>query len=513
MKNSKQICDYISVPKRIGKTICLTVLLLCVSISTFAQQKLEKISQSIHVDDNVVIDLNTNYTNIEIETWNKDVIEIEAYMESDKLTKEELKKVFDNWQVNVDGSKESVRIKTGGSLDLWSNDFALFDENSFDASLKELEIKLADLPEMPVIEGIVESLHLEDMPKIPNLPDLPEGMNNFNFDYDQYKKEGEDYLERWSKEYEDKYGKEYSQKMKDWAEDFDEEEWKAYEKKMEAWGEKFGEEFGEKFGEKFGKDMEEWGEAFGERMEAWGEKLEQQLEESGFEERMEAWGEELSKRIEEQLEGIEIEEGEEDNIFFRSNSRSNSKVKKTIKLKMPKKAKLKMNVRHGELKFASLINNVKADISHSSLTAQHIDGSQTSINVSYSPVKISNWNAGELKLNYVDQARIESVNSLVLSANSSNVNLQNVSSNAIIDGSFGDLVIGNISNSFKNINLVLENSDANLKLPNSDYSLFYKGTRSIFNNENTSSKTINNDSNDSNKTIVINAKYSNIVAQ
>ena len=182
---------------------------------------------------------------------------------------------------------------------------------------------------------------------------------------------------------------------------------------------------------------------------------------------------------------------------------------------MPKKAKLKMNVRHGELKFATAINNVKADISHSSLLAQHIDGSETSINVSYSPVKITNWNAGELKLNYVDQAKIESVTSLVLSSNSSNVNIKNVLSNAIIDGSFGDLVIGNISNSFKNINLVLENSDANLKLPNGDYSLFYKGTRSLFNDKNTSSKTINNYPNDSdsNKTIVINAKYSNVVAQ
>ena len=508
MKNLKHTHNQPFIKKGMWKTIQLIVLLLCVSISTLAQQKLEKISQSIHVDNDVVIDLNTSYTNIEIETWNNDVIEIQAYMESDKLTKEELKKVFDTWQVNVDGSKESVRIKTGGSLNLWSNDFALFDENSFDASMKELEIRLADIPEMPIIEGLMESLHLEDMPKIPNLPDLPEGMNNFNFDYDEYKKEGEAYLERWGREYEDKYGKEYSQKMKAWAENFDEDEWLAYEKKMEAWGEKFGEEFGEKFG----KDMEEWGEAFGERMEAWGEQFEQQMKESGFEERMEAWGEELSKRIEEQLEDIEVEEGEEDSIFYRS-SKSNSKVKKTIKIKMPKKAKLKMNVRHGELKFASVINNLKADISHSSLTAQNIDGSETSINVSYSPVKINTWSAGELKLNYVDQAKIESVKSMVLSANSSNVNIHNILSNAIIDGSFGDLVIKNISNSFKNINLVLENSDANLKLPNSDYSLFYKGTRSIFNDENTSSKTINNNTSDSNKTIVINAKYSHIVAQ
>jgi len=260
--------------------------------------------------------------------------------------------------------------------------------------------------------------------------------------------------------------------------------------------------------------MEDWGEKLGEKMEAWGEKFEQQLKESGFEERMEAWGEELGDRIEEQLEGLDAEDNEKDGLFYSSN-KSNLKVKKTIKIKMPKKAKLKMNVRHGELKFASVIHNAKANISHSNLTANTIDGSQTSINVSYSPVQIINWNAGELKLNYVDNAKIDAVNTLLLSSNSSNVKIKNVLNNAIIDGSFGDLVISNISDTFKNINLVLENSDANVKLPKGDYSLFYKGTKSVFNDENTSSKTINNypNGNDSNKTIVINAKYSNVVAQ
>jgi len=492
------------------KNLKIIVLLLFVTMSSMAQQKLEKISQSISVNDDVVIDLNTSYTNIEIDTWNKDIIEIEAYIESDKLSKEQLQKVFDNWKVHVDGSKPSVLIESGSSLNSWSNGLALFDDNSLDA-LKELEIRLADIPDIPEIEGLIESLHFENMPKIPNLPDLPKGMNNFHFDYDQYKEEGEAYLERWSREYEDKYGKEYSVKMEAWAKKFEEKDWAEYERKMEAWGEKFGEEFEEKFGE----NMEEWGEEFGKRMEEWGENFERQLEESGFEERMEEWGEELGKRIEEQLEHLEIEEHDEDDHIFQNSSKSNSKVKKTIKIKMPKKAKLKMNVRHGELKFTSVINNLKADISHSNFIANNIDGGNTSINVSYSPVKITNWNAGELKLNYVDNAKIETANKLILSSNSSNVNIKNILNNAIIDGSYGDLVIGNISDSFKNINLVLENSDAKLKLPKGDYSLFYKGFKSIFNDENTSSKTINNYPNDSdsNQTIVINAKYSNVVTQ
>ncbi|WP_152975641.1 hypothetical protein [Lacinutrix himadriensis] len=513
MKKSKNFHEHLYHKNNVSKNLRITILTLFVAISSMAQQKLEKISQSINVDKDAIIHLNTSHTNIEIETWNKDVIEIEAYIESDILSNEELQKAYNAWQVKVDGSKNLVTIETEGVSNSWSNEgIALFDESSIDA-LKELEFKLADLPVMPLVEGLMESLQIKDMPKMPNLPDLPDGMNNFNFDYEKYQEEGEEYLEKWSKEYEDKYGKEYSDKMENWAKNFDDKDWKEYEKKMEAWGEKFGEQFGSTFE----KNMEAWGEEFGknfeQKMEAWGKNLEKTIEESDFEENMEAWGEALGKRIEESIErslgeGDKYNDAPED--LFSSSKKSNLKVKKTIKIKMPKKAKLKLNVRHGSLNLTSVIHNLKADISHASLTANTIDGSQTSINVSYSPVRITNWNAGELKLNYVDQALINSATSLVLSANSSNVMLKNILSNAIIDGSFGDLVIGNISNDFKNINLVLENSEANVKLPQGDYNLFYKGTKSLYNNESTSSKTINSDSN---KTIVINAKYSNVVVK
>ena len=47
-------------------------------------------SQTIKVDKEVTIDLNTSYCNIVFDTWNKNVVEIEAYIEGEKLSKEEL---------------------------------------------------------------------------------------------------------------------------------------------------------------------------------------------------------------------------------------------------------------------------------------------------------------------------------------------------------------------------------------------------------------------------------------
>jgi len=81
---------------------------------------------------------------------------------------------------------------------------------------------MADIPEMPELPEMdfdIPEIDFE-MPEMPELPELPEGVHNVNFDFDTYKKEGEAYLEKWSKEYEEKYGKEYKDKMKAWAKEF-----------------------------------------------------------------------------------------------------------------------------------------------------------------------------------------------------------------------------------------------------------------------------------------------------
>ncbi|MCK5400485.1 MAG: hypothetical protein KAJ28_02525, partial [Flavobacteriaceae bacterium] len=154
---------------------------------------------------------------------------------------------------------------------------------------------------------------------------------------------------------------------------------------------------------------------------------------------------------------------------------------------------------------------------HSTLLATRIDGSDTSINASYSPVIISHWNLGELKLNYVENAQLKLVNHLNLTSNSSNIVVEELTGNAIINGSFGDLEINKIAKSFNKLSLVLENSDAVVTLPKTDFNLQYQGTRTRFQHPDKSTKgnttAFSTGNLSSNKTIVINAKYSNIVMQ
>ena len=510
--------------------IKLILLLLVSTLSATAQQKLQKFKKTVNANKEVTVNLNTSHTNIEIDTWSKDEIEVEAFIEGEKLSKEELEKELKNWNISLSGSGEEVTIESKGTGNTWSvvgGDYAF---ESLDA-LRHLEFELADLPEMPEIPEIPELPEMAEypampkmpkMPKMPELPELPDGIGAVNFDYDAYKKDGEKYLEKWSKEYETKYGKEYKEKMKDWGRKFGKSDFDAYSKQMEAWGEKFGKDFGEKFGKDYGKKMEEWGKEFEEK---WGAEYAKRMEEWGanFERQMEARTKVMESRQEAMRERQDHMRDRQEHLAERREvlakhieNKADTKLKRTIKIKMPKKAKLKMNVRHGELKFASVITNLRGDISHSALTANSIDGSKTSINVSYSPVLISNWNMGELKLNFVEKAQIDTVNRMVLSSNSSNIDINSLSGNAIIDGSFGELSINTIQPTFSNLNIVLENSEAFVVLPKADYNLQYKGSRSKLKhpkNKTTSASSFSVGDMMSGKTIVINAKFSEVTMQ
>lgn len=522
-----------------------TLLLLSGMLSMTAQQKLNKLSKTINVSKDATIDLNTSYVQIEVDTWNKNTVEVEAYIESDKLSKEELKKALDEWNISVEGSGDVVTISSHGNRGSWSDhDFNFDFDFDFDA-LKDLKFQLADLPvltELPPMPELPEmpampEMKFPKMPKMPELPELPVGMKDVNFDYEAYKKDGEKYLDKWSKEYEAKYGKDYKDKMRAWAKEFSKVDFEAYEKEMEAWGEEFGKKFGKdyeakmeawgkKFDEKWAKEyekkMQDWQENHGKEMEEHAkviekrtQEMQQRLEEREKEraEQMAQREKEMVARMKEREDRMEARHAE----LERSIESRTGKVKKTIKIKMPKDAKLKMNVRHGELKLSSVINNLKGDVSYATLVADHIGGSKTSINVSYSPVLITNWDMGELKLNFVDKAQIKSANRLVLSSNSSNIGIDNVAGNAVIDGSFGDLSIRNIADTFNNLNIILENSDALINLPKTEYNLQYKGNRSRFSHpKKKPSETVSTFSTgnlNSPKTIVLNAKFSNVVMQ
>jgi hypothetical protein len=314
----------------------------------------------------------------------------------------------------------------------------------------------------------------------------------------------EEWGEKFGKQFEAQFGPEFEKSMEQWGEKFGAE--------MEKWGEEFGEKFGkemEKWGEEFGKDMEKWGEEFGKDMEKWAEQFD---DEDGNVRTKVITTPRGNKTV--------IINGDSNNGLFNTSK----KAKKTIIIKMPKGTKTDINVRHGEVKMADAVN-LKATLNYAKLSANSIDGGETLINAAYAPVYVNHWQDGVLELSYVDDCKLNTVKKINLLANSSNVNINALTKEAFLSGSFGSLFVNSISDNFEAIDIVLENTDATLSLPKVAFNLHYNGKKSRFKTPTSLNITTNTKSDsrslikgffktkNTGKSLTINASYSNISFQ
>ena len=527
------------------RNITVVVLLLC-TVSLVAQSKYK---ETFKVNDDVIVEVNTSYTNVIFETWNKNVVEVEAFVDDENLSKEEKEEIFKDWDLDVLGNSKKVVIKSkSGSL--WGDALTL---NKLDhvIKLEKLE-ELSDLAELKKLESLkkLEQLDLEKIDlaiKIPEIPDFKEcpkwpfgdgehvvisGIGNKayffggemnGFDMDTYKQDKKKYVEKLNKKYDTKVTvaevDKWLQETEAWREEFSDV--------MKNWGEKFGKEFEDKFGPEFEVKMEKWGKEYEKKMQEWSEKFNEEMETKTQKIILDV--EKLTDKYEDAEEKryrvMTIPSDSEEIIMKieEGHKSIHAKAKKTIIIKMPKGTKTDINVRHGEVKMADAYN-IKANLNYSSLSANSIDGGKTLINVSYAPVEINNWNQGELFVNYVDNCRINTATHIELKSNSSDVSFNTISKTAKLSGSYGNLIINTISDDFMNIDISLENADAKIKLPKTDFLFDFVGKKTPVSYPSAVNFTHNkkegkvyvsgfNKDRSSNKKIMIDAVYSNVKLQ
>lgn len=414
------------------KSSILILLIILFSAGSFAQTK--KLTKSYKTNADVAIHIDAKHTNVIIENWDKNEVSIEAFLEAGDLKGEALKNALDSWKLETSGSSNKIEISSGGGTMM-----------NMDMDFSSLNESMGNLNEIlgPMMTEMIAPM-LENISKNPLPPEFHEKMGNMNFDYEAYKKDGDKYMEKWEKKMEKNFGKDFEKSMEKWAEQFEQnsELWeKDFAVKMEAWGENFE--------KKFGKDMEKWGESFGKKMEAWGENFEKEMaQKKNFKEEANA------------------------------NTRTFSQGGRVIKIKIPKNAKLDLDLRYGELKLGEKTTNLKANLSHSKLSANILDGEDTQVKVSYTPVNVNVWNYGVLKTNYVENCEIGKAKSIKLVSNSSDVTIKEITEIGILSGTFGELTVGKLGSGFKNLDITLENSDLRLSLPSAPLNFNYNGTQS-----------------------------------
>jgi hypothetical protein len=259
-------------------------------------------------------------------------------------------------------------------------------------------------------------------PSPPSLPTPPEMPFQFNFDYLEFKKEGKAYLEKFKKQIE-------STNFKEEMQDF--------RKAMKAWRKEIGDE------------REEW----------------MQLRDSTLN---------YVQALKPKMDSLFKNRGDR-----RRNSVSNS-IKKLIEIRIPESASFEIDLRHSTLDAESM-ENLMANLRYSELSIQNITGDTAEIKSDYSTVDVESVNKLKLELVYSKTVNIGSVNQLNVKSKMSQLTIEALKQQAIIQGSYGKLAINDVDPGFSLIDIQLQKSTADLILPKSDYNFYAKSTNSKFN--------------------------------
>jgi len=176
----------------------ILVLLFSISVSSFAQQFIKPI-QEFKVGSNTAISIEASYAEIEIVEWSKNKVEVEGIMNIQGLPQEEAQDIFDNWDISAQANSDKISIRSSSSN--FGNEYFFINSDKYVGNV------IVDVPEISArVIDIIDSIHFV-LPELENFPDINFEMDqNFQFsgdsiafDYDEFQKNSE-YLIQWQEE-------------------------------------------------------------------------------------------------------------------------------------------------------------------------------------------------------------------------------------------------------------------------------------------------------------------------
>lgn len=408
------------------KTVIPFVVLLGTT-SIFAQKYDRKYTEKFSVDKDVEIAINASNTEISVTNWDKNEVEITAFIEIEGISKEAAEKYFKNWNFEALGNKSKVKITTQTNNRFsFNNDVVFLDNSNFNfPNVFKLDSTFMDKIVMPKVDFDFKMNNDFIFWDEPSFDKLVEKNGKYSFHF----KDDENDIKIQSKE--------------DWEKFKKSKDYKKWKEKMEKDREKMRNEF-EVSREKMKKEMEK-NRIYIQKIDK--EKMQQQLE-----------------KARQELAKVKMQfSADSDNLMIDGKK---VKVTKKIEIKAPKGATFDLNTRHCKVKLPNTvaIGNVK----YGSFDANNLNNSKLTIN--YSPVNINDLSTSNVYLNNVTDAKIASVTNTKLNTNSSKVTIQNIYNNVDLISKFGEITIYKIHPDFKKFSLnlnaataILNNMDMNNK--------------------------------------------------
>ncbi|MFD2826268.1 DUF4097 family beta strand repeat-containing protein [Leeuwenhoekiella polynyae] len=516
---------------------------VCVIPQGIAQTKTTKLDERFSTSSDAAIIADTQYADVVFDDWNKNEVAVEAVIESEDLSKEEIEQLLESWQISVQGNSSGVRIISRGAP-------AAVTVALGNTQMRGVNDLISSSMQMmkPVMQNMISPM-LEQFSSMQLPAEYYKGMNAISFDYQAYKRDGTKYLEQYKRKVEQTFGEDFDVVMKKWEQNnkkkvaagqgiagssllgmprspfgkemsFDSAQYnknkKAY---VAAMNKKYGTNVNLNQVEKWRKDIEDWGDDFGDDMKAWGERFGKQFGGSAealganfgraLESDMAAMGQNVGKAMQgwsndfaQKLQQMAEEQGgslkktvtrdANGNVSTQMTysfsgdspavtaSKPKGSYKRKIIVHMPKEARLDLNVRHGNIQIESA-TNARVNLAHGDFIAETISGDKTLINVAYSPVDVASWDYGTLRASYLKNCVIEKAKSINIDSRASSIVIKELEDTAVITGSFGELSIPKLGKNFKTLNISVENSDVVLNLPETPFHFNFNGVRSRLN--------------------------------
>ena len=183
----------------------LLILSISLSLSSYAQQ-FNKPIQEFKVGSNTNISIEASYAEIEIIEWNKNKVEIEGMMSIQGLSEDEAKGIFDSWDISVQADSENINITSSSTN--FGNEYFFINNDKYHGNI------IVDLPDVgAMVVDILDSMNFV-LPEFDNFPDIDFNMSqNFHimgdslaFNYEEFEKNSE-YLKQWQEEHKDEMKK------------------------------------------------------------------------------------------------------------------------------------------------------------------------------------------------------------------------------------------------------------------------------------------------------------------
>ena len=311
----------------------LGALLLCATVA-FSQSRTQKSTESFKVNSDVIVEINTQQSDVVVEYWNKNEVLVETVLTIDGVTVDEAKEYFDSWKVEALGNSGKVIITSRPSFHDVDFNFN-FSEMNFD--FPEIDFPEIDFPNInfePVIAFALkfDSVSFPSPPEMPNI--MIKHLKSVEWDQKAYEKDKEKYLKIFEQQME-VFEKEMEESFKP--------QMKKYEKKMEKWEKEFT--------EKYEPQMKE----YEKEMKKWEKEMEPKLK--AHEKEMEKWQIEFEKNIEPKLK-LHEKEMKKMEKEIEAKHKKVMKMKKKITVKLPKNARVKLNTHEGSIKLPKDIKKV-----------------------------------------------------------------------------------------------------------------------------------------------------------